>query len=116
MPKKINTLAAIESAQKDLQAARVRKVAAVANLKICRQAQSEAILAWQGFAKPDPDKVYREHLRRQADRAAAIKRGDIVEHRPAEVDPVWPIDLTRRGRKSNINQNFNKQCAGLRRP
>jgi hypothetical protein len=115
MAKKPNTLAAIDSANKDLETARSRVLAATADLKTRRAILSKAILDWQGAVPPrDFATVHREHLQRQTEYAAKVRAGEIIEHKPVEVAPTWPIEIALRAGKKSLTQNYKRPRAGLR--
>jgi hypothetical protein len=98
--------AAIESTQRELDAARSRVVAATANQKIKRATLSASIGAWQGaFPQRDFASVHRDHLARLAAHEMAAQRGEIEE--PVEIIPSH-FDAIRRPQKgTTINRGYH---------
>jgi hypothetical protein len=115
MSKKSSTTAeVIEAAEEHLQRAYARGSAATADLRIKRAALSQAIMNWQSHFRVTPEQAVRAHLARQAEHAAKVRAGAIVEHRAPEVAPTWPIQIAlMAGKSPNANTNLRRPRAFL---
>jgi hypothetical protein len=82
--------------------------------KVAQAELSEAIMQWQGFTKPDPIKVAREHMARLRDYEIAVRNGEIeVEEAPPPRSPSHLDDVLSSGSKGhNINYGFHRPQRG----
>ncbi len=94
------TLAILDKAVAAVEIARAADQDAGFALKVCRQRLADAITQWQRANTPDPQEVYREHLKRLAEHNAKIKSGEIKPPVSSEVLPTSPLEIALRAGKT----------------
>jgi hypothetical protein len=120
-PAIIDTAEAVSVAETALQTARDRVIAARAIVKITRETQGDALMAWFTGVPNRPRTtadLVRENIRRETERKLAIARGEIEPETVAAVRYPSPIDevLASGRRGGNVNVNRARQPGRLIQP